>query len=186
MQAAMALIAACVVSACGGAAAQVDLPAKPAAAGTTGSSAAGSAAAGLTAPETPRQQVLAALTGYTAAVRQAEESQSAVAARRLLRPYLAASRIGGLVQAVSAIWASGDIFYGTDELHVVSVRFDGRQAFAHDCDDTAGMGLADAATGQAVPGSAGVQHANLVTRLDEVAGHWKVESQLPEDLPCAP
>ena len=187
----MALIAACVVSACGGAAAQVDLPAKPAAAGTTGSSAAGSsaagsAAAGLTAPETPRQQVLAALTGYTAAVRQAEESQSAVAARRLLRPYLAASRIGGLVQAVSAIWASGDIFYGTDELHVVSVRFDGRQAFAHDCDDTAGMGLEDAATGQAVPGSAGVQHANLVTRLDEVAGHWKVESQLPEDLPCAP
>jgi hypothetical protein len=178
---AVGLLATCAVSllaGCAGAAAQVDLPAKPAA----------GPAARLTAPApaTSRQQVVAALTAYTAALSRAEQSRNASDARRLLRPYLATNRIGGLVKAVSGIWASGEIFYGTDELHVLTVRIDGPRAFVHDCDDTAGLGLENAATGQSVPGSAGVADANLVTRLDQVAGHWVVESQLPEDLPCAP
>jgi hypothetical protein len=166
------------LAACSGAAAQVQLPAKAAAAT--------SAAAGAPAALTPRQQVIAALAGYTTALGQAEQSRSSAAARRLLRPYLAANRIGGLVQSVSAIWTKGDAFYGEDVLHVLTVRIERGRAFVHDCDNTSGMGLAYAASGQTVPGSAGVAHENLVTRLDLVRGRWQVESQLPEDVPCAP
>jgi hypothetical protein len=176
-----AIVTACAlpaVAACSGEPAQVELPAKPAAASSAALSQLGQA--------TPRQQVLAALTGYTAALGRAEQSRSDIVARKLLRPYVAASRISGLVEAVSGIWAKGDRFYGQDVLHVLGVRIDGHRAFVHDCDDTSAMGLESAATGQILPGTAGVQHANLVTRLDQVAGHWLVESQLPEDVPCAP
>lgn len=176
------LAAACVLpvlAACGGAAARVQLPAQRASA-----QAADGAAAG--APATPQQQVTVALTGYTTALGQAEQSKSVTRARLLLRPYVTASRIGGLVDAVSAFWARGDNFYGQDALHILSVRVAGRHAFVHECDNTSSMGLASAATGQAVPGSAGIPAANLVTRLDLVGGHWLVDSQLPEDVPCVP
>jgi hypothetical protein len=175
------MVAACamsVLTACLGEPARVELPAKPAAATTVVSREPASA--------TPRRQVIAALTGYTAALGRAEKSRSLTMARRLLRPYLAASSLGGMVGALSSIWARGQRFYGDDVLHIIGMRIDGHRAFVHDCDDTSGMGLEHAATGQAVPGSAGVQHANLVTRLDQVAGHWLVESQLPEGVPCAP
>lgn len=176
-----AIVTACALpamAACSPEPGRVELPAKPAAATP--------AALSRQAPATPRQQVLAALTGYTAALGRAEQSRSDTVARQLLRPYVAASRIGGLVRAVSSIWAEGDRFYGQDVLHVLGVRIDGHRAFVHDCDNTSGMGLENAATGQLLPGTAGVQHANLVTRLDQVGGRWLVESQLPEDVPCAP
>ncbi len=181
-----AVVAACVLpvlAACAAEPGEIDLPAKPAAV-----TPAAATPAALSAPvrATPREQVLAALTGYTAALDRAEQSRSDRTARQLLRPYLAARRIGGLVEALSTIWARGDRFYGEDVLHVISVRIDGHRAFVHDCDDTSAMGLQNAATGQVVPGSAGVLHANLVTRLDQAAGHWMVEFQLPEDVPCAP
>jgi len=176
-----ALLAACLapaLTACSSAAARVQLPAKAA---VTASAAPGSPAA-----LTPRQQVIAALVGYTAALDQAEQSRSGAAARRLLRPYLAANRIGGLVRAVSTIWARGDAFNGQDVLHVLTVRIEGRRAVVHECDNTTGMGLDDAASGQAVPGSSGVAHDNLVTRLELTRGHWLVQSQLPKDVPCVP
>jgi hypothetical protein len=156
----------------------VELPAKPEVASPAGLS--------KPSPATPRQQVLAALSGYTAALGRAEQSRNARMARRLLRPYVAPTRIGGLVDSISTIWARGDRFYGEDVLHVLDVRIEGHRAFVHDCDDTSAMGLESAVSGEAVPGSAGVWHANLVTHLDRVAGRWLVESQLPEDLPCAP
>jgi hypothetical protein len=176
-----ALLVTCLVpalAACSGAAAQVQLPARPAAAT--------SAAAAPPAVPTSRQQVIAALTGYVTALEQAEQSRSPAAARGILRPYLVADRIGGLVQAVSAIWAKGDAFQGQDVLHVLTVRVEGRIAFVHDCDNTSGMGLVYAASGQAVPGSSGVADDNVVTRLERAGGRWQVESQLPEDVPCAP
>ena len=177
----VAMAVACTVpalSACSAEPAQVGLPSKPVAAAP--------AASGAQVSATPRQQVLAALTGYTAALGQAEQSRSVTVARRLLRPYLAVGRIDGLVAAVSAIWARGDRFYGDDVLHIIGVHIGGHRAYVHDCDDTTGMGLESAATGQTLPGSAGVRDANLVTRLDQVAGHWVVESQVPESVPCAP
>jgi hypothetical protein len=176
----LAILASClapVLAACSGAAAQVQLPRKPVV----------KAAAIRNQPVmTQQQQVISALTGYTAALGEADKSMSAVQARQLLRPYLAPGRIDGLVQAVSEIWARGENFYGQDVLHVLSVRIEGRHAFVHDCDNTSDMGLEDAAAGQAVPGSAGVLHDNLITRLDFVGGHWLVEFQLVEDVPCAP
>jgi hypothetical protein len=175
------MVAACampVLAACSGEPAQVELPANPAAATPAASREPLSA--------TPRKQVLAALTGYTAALGRAEQSRSITMARRLLRPYLSVSRTGDLVEAVSTILARGDRFYGEDVLHVIGVRIHGHRAFVHDCDDTSGMGLENAATGQTLPGSAGVRDANIVTRLDRVAGHWLVESQVPEGVPCAP
>jgi len=165
------------LAACSGAAAEVQLPPKQAAAPA--------APVTRTAALPPRQQVVAALTGYVSALSQADRSRDPATARRLLRPYLAAGRIDGLVQAVSSIWARGETFYGADEVHVLSVHIEGRRAFVHDCDNTSGMGLMDAA-GHPVPGSAGVPADNLVTRLDRSGGRWLVQFQLVEDVPCAP
>ncbi len=165
------------LAACSGAAAQVKLPPKPAKAGAT------TIAGPVSLP--PRQQVVAAITGYVAALGQADKSKNAALARRLLSPYLAADRIGGLVQAVSGIWAKGESFYGQDEVHVLTVRIDGQHAFVHDCDNTSGMGLQDA-SGHPVPGTAGVAADNLVTRLHRAGGRWLVDFQLVEDVPCAP
>lgn len=163
------------LAACAGAHAQVHLPPKHVA-----------PPAAISQPLAPttRQQVVAALTGYTAALGQAEKSRSKVTARQFLRPYLAASRIDGLVDAMSAIWARGEDFYGPDVVHISSVTVHGPRAFVHDCDDTSAMGLENAATGQSMPGSAGAAHDNLVTRLDLVHGDWLVEFQLVEDVPC--
>ncbi len=175
--AACTALAACIVTACSGTAAEVRLPARAPA----------RPAAVTSRPAlTPRQRVVAALTGYTAALGQADRSRSTSVARDLLRPYLAASRIDGLVQAVSAIWARGDRFYGTDAMHVTSVSFEARHAFVYDCDDTSGMGLDNSITGQIVAGSAGVARDNVVTRLDLVRGRWLVAFQLVEDVPCTP
>jgi len=176
-----ALLVVCLASAlaaCSVSPARVQLPARPAAAAR--------AALGRSAALTPRQQAIAALGGYVTALSQAEQSRSRAAARRILRPYLVADRIGGVVRTLGAIWARGDAFYGQDVLHVLSVRVEGRRAFVHDCDNTSGMGLEYASSGQTVPGSSGVAHDNVVTRLEFARGHWQVESQLPEDVPCAP
>jgi hypothetical protein len=165
------------LAACSVSPARIQLPAKPAAA---------RAALGPSAALSGRQQAIAALGAYVTALSQAEQSRSRVAARRILRPYLVADRIGGLVQTLAAIWAKGEAFYGQDVLHVLSVRVEDRRAFVHDCDNTSAMGLEYAASGQTVPGSSGVVHDNVVTRLKLAHGHWQVESQLPEDVPCAP
>jgi hypothetical protein len=173
----MSLLLAPAVAACSGAAAEVHLPPK--------ADAATAAAVPSQAPQAPRQQVVAALTGYVTALSQADRSRDTSAARQLLRPYLSASRIDGMIQTVSAIWARGESFYGSDELHILSVRVDGQHAFVHDCDNTSGMGLVDA-SGHPVPGSAGIPADNLVTRLDRTGGRWLVQFQLVEDVPCAP
>jgi hypothetical protein len=162
---------------CSDAAAQVRLPPKPAKSPVT--------AVARAAALTPAQQATSALTGYVSALGQAGRARSAAVARQLLRPYLAGDRINGVVAALSGIWARGDTFYGQDVLHVLTVRVQGHRAFVHDCDNTSGMGLDDPA-GQPVPGSAGVPADNIVTRLDLTGGHWLVEFQLIEDVPCAP
>lgn len=162
--------------ACSEAASPVRLPARPPA-GT-------SPVAATSVAASPRQQVIAALTGYTVALGEAARSRNAAKAGALLRPYLAASQIDGTVQTMSTIWAKGEVFVGEDVLHILSVTVTGTTAFAHDCDDTSAMGLEDAAAGTVVPGSVGVPHLNLVTRLGLVRGHWLVQSQLIEDVPC--
>jgi hypothetical protein len=167
-----------VLGGCGGAAASVPLPAKP--------SAATSAVVSTATARSPRQQVIAALVGYTAALSEADKSRDAAMARRLLQPYLAASRVAGVVQTMSSIWAKGEVFFGQDVLHLLSVTISGQSAFVHDCDDTSGMGLDYQATGLLVPGSAGSPQLNVVTHLALVGRRWLVQFQLVEDVPCTP
>lgn len=167
------------LAACNGAAPPVSLPTRspsltPAASGTPSASA-----------RSVQQQVIAAFTGYNEALNQAEKSGNASKARSLLGPFLAPSRIDGTIQTMSSIWASGEVFYGQDVLHILSVKVRGTTAFVHDCEDTSSAGLENAATGQVVPGSVGIRDLNLVTRLDLVGGRWLVQSQVIEDVPCA-
>jgi hypothetical protein len=177
-----AAAAATFLAACGGAAPAAGLPARPARPAVP--IVRTRATTGTAAVTSDRQQVIAALAGYTAALGEADRSRSAAAARRLLQPYLAASRIAGVVQTMSSIWARGEVFFGQDILHVQSVTVIGQSAFVHDCDNTSGMGLAYQSTGQLVPGSAGVSELNVVTRLDLAGGRWLVQFQLIEDVPC--
>jgi hypothetical protein len=132
-----------------------------------------------------QQQVIAARTSYTAAIGEAESSRSATEARELLRPYLAADRIDGLVQTMTSIWTKGEVFFGVDVLHIVRVTVTDTAAFVYDCDDTSSMGLKYAATGEVVPGSEGRPDMNLITRLDLMGGHWLVQFQVVVDQPCA-
>lgn len=179
MAAALAVLLSGSLTGCGGSPGRVRLPARPPA-----RSPSAPAKAAATTSTSVKQQVIAAFTGYTIALGQADRSRNAAVARSLLRPYLAASRIDGLVQAMSSIWAQGKVFYGQDVLHITNVSIGSGEAFVHDCDDTSGMGLEYAATGGPVPGSAGIPQENVVTRLDLTAGRWLVQFQLIEDVPC--
>lgn len=180
LQAAAALLAACLASllaACAGAAAQVHLPAKAAAARSVTAA---------PRPRTPRQQVIAAFAGYTAAMAAAFNSRSAGEVRQLLRPYLSKETISNAIQAFSQAWDQNEISYGHAEHHIIGVKIQGTAAWVHDCDDTSNSGLAYAATGQVVPGTLGSPDDNLVTRLNLVDGHWIIGVQTIEDVPCTP
>jgi hypothetical protein len=172
--------AACLTSlaACGSPAARVHLPAKPHAA----------KAAVVTAnqPATPRQQVVAAYTGYTAAMQAAFSSRSPGRVKELLSPFLDAATIRNATGAFSQAWAKNDISYGQAVQHIIGVRISGTAAWVHDCDNTSQSGLEYASTGEIVPGSLGNTEDNLVTRLNLVRGHWMVWVQTIEDVPCAP
>jgi hypothetical protein len=161
---------------CNGAAAPVSLPPRS----PSATPAVSSAPAALSA----QQQVIAARTNYTVAIGEAEKSRSATSARELLRPYLAADRIDGLVQTMTSIWTKGEVFYGRDVLHILRVTVTDSAAFVYDCDDTSSMGLKYAATGEVVPGSQGSPNMNLITRLDLTGGHWLVQFQVVVDQPC--
>jgi hypothetical protein len=133
-----------------------------------------------------RQQVIAAFTGYSEALRTAGNSRSPAEVRRLMDPYLPASTISNLIKFDQSIWAKGELFYGHIARHIVAVRVDGRHAFVHDCDNTSEAGLEDARTGQVVPGSLGIRDDNVITRLNLVGSQWLVGIQTIEDVPCKP
>jgi hypothetical protein len=163
---------------CAGAVADVHLPAKGQNARTVAHSA--------PPPQTASEQVVAAYTGYTAAMAAAFASHSPARVGELLRPYLDAATIRNSVGAFRRAWAVGEVSYGQVVQHIIGVRVQGRAAWVHDCDNTSDAGLQYARTGQVVPGSLGISDDNLVTRLNLVRGHWEVWVQTVEDLPCRP
>jgi len=166
------------LAACAGAAAQVRLPAKTEA----------TAAAAPAAPQrlTPRQEVIAAFTGYTTAMAAAFDSRSPAEVRQLLSPYLNAATIANAVHAFSQAWQQNEVSFGQPEQHIIGVRIEGTAAWVHDCDNTSKSGLQYAGTGQIVPGSLGTVDDNLMTRLDLVDGHWVIGVQTVEEVPCTP
>jgi hypothetical protein len=175
------LVIACLaplIAACAGAAAQVRLPAKTQP----------TAAAAAPAPQrlTPRQQVIAAFTGYTTAMAGAFDSRSPAEVRQLLSPYLDAATIANAVRAFSQAWRQNEVSFGQPEHHIIGVRIQGSAAWVHDCDNTSKSGLEYAGTSQIVPGSLGTVDDNLLTRLNLVGGHWVIGVQTLEDVPCSP
>jgi hypothetical protein len=173
-----ALLAACLaplLAACGGAAAQVQLPARVAATRS---------APPAVTPLTPRQQVVVAFSGYTSAMTAAFDSRSPAQVRQLLTPYLDPATISNAIRAFSQAWGQHEVSYGHAQHHILGVRIHGTAAWVHDCDDTSASGLAYSGTGQVVPGTLGSPDENLVTRLNLVSGHWLIGIQTVEEVPC--
>jgi len=164
------------LAACSGAAAQVQLPAKTAVTK--------SAALPAARPLSARQQVVAAISGYSAAMTTAFDSRSPAQVRQLLRPYLDRATISNALRAFGQAWGQHEVSYGRAIRHIIGVRISGTAAWVHDCDDTSNSGLAYGGTGQVVPGTLGSAHENLVTRLNLVNGHWLIGIQTIEDVPC--
>jgi hypothetical protein len=179
--AAMAVLAACAapaLAACAGAAPSVQLPAKAPVQKAT--------AASKQRPLTSHQQVVAAYTGYTAAMAAAFDSRSAARVGQLLAPFLDRATVANATRAFRQAWAKDEISYGQVVRHIIGVRIQGTAAWVHDCDNTSASGLEYARTSQIVPGSLGLPDQNIVTRLNLVHGHWVVAVQTVEDVPCRP
>jgi hypothetical protein len=179
--AAMAVLAACsapMLAACAGAAPSVQLPAKAPVQKAT--------AASKQRSLSPRQQVVAAYTGYAAAMAAAFDSRNSARVVRLLAPYLDDATVVNAARAFRQAWAKDEVSYGQVVRHIIGVRIQGTAAWVHDCDNTSGSGLEYARTSQIVPGSLGLPDENIVTRLNLMRGHWVVAVQTIEDVPCRP
>lgn len=143
------------------------------------------AAAASQAPLTPRQQVVAAYTGYWLALGQALDTRSAPQARAILARHVPPASIPSLVSGFETDWARGEIQYGGPVPHIQSVQIAGSHAAVHDCADFSHAGLQDASTGQVI-GSLGSPRVNMISTLVRSHGRWLVSNQVPVVAPCAP
>jgi hypothetical protein len=162
---------------CGGQA-SVALPPKAAAPAAPG-------AAVTHPPQTVRQQVIAAYTGYWQALGQALDTQNAGRARAILAQYVPRASIPSLISGFETDWAQGEIQYGSPVPHILSVQITGGHAAVHDCADFSNAGVQDSRTGQLV-GSLGDPHVNMISTLERTHGRWLISNQVPVVLSCAP
>ncbi len=143
------------------------------------------AAAASAAPLTPRQQVVAAYTGYWQALGQALDTRSAQSARAILAQYAPPASIASLISGFETEWARGEIQYGRPVQHILSVQVTGNHAAVHDCADFSHAGVQDARTGQVI-GSLGNSRVNMISTLVRAHGRWLVSNQVPVVVPCVP
>ena len=136
-------------------------------------------------PQTVRQQVIAAYTGYWQALGQALDTQNAGRARAILAQYVPRASIPSLISSFESDWARGEIQYGSPVPHILSVQITGGHAAVHDCADFSSAGVQDARTGQLV-GSLGDPHVNMISTLERTHGSWLISNQVPVVLTCAP
>jgi hypothetical protein len=142
--------------------------------------------AAVTAPrQTPRQQVVAAYTGYWQALGQALDTRNAGRAQAILEQYVPGASIPSLMRGFEADWAQGEIQYGSPVPHILSVRITGAAAAVHDCADFSNAGVQEARTGQVV-GSLGNSRVNLISTLVLTHGRWLVSNQVPVVSSCVP
>jgi hypothetical protein len=135
---------------------------------------------------TPRQQVIAAYTGYWQAFAAAMSSQNAARARAILAPYEPPGAISQAVRADRRVWAAHESGYGSAVTHVLSVQLTGNRALVHDCLDLSHFGAQNVRTGRVVPESFGLPHLNFyITVLRSRAG-WLVTNMQPVEVPCGP
>jgi hypothetical protein len=135
---------------------------------------------------TPRQQVIAAYTGYTQALPEAESTQSAAQVRVMMAPYLSAGAIAALLRTFRATWRKHEISYGSPVSHIIRVTITGNRAVVDDCANDSRSGLENARTGSAVTATLGPSRVNLVTRLTRVRGRWLIGLQNVLLVPCTP
>lgn len=135
---------------------------------------------------TPRQQVIAAYTGYWQAFAAAMSSQNAARARAILRPYDQASAIAQAVKADRRVWAAHETAYGSAAPHILSVRVTGKRALLHDCLDLSHFGAQDVRTRRVVPESFGLPRLNSYITLMRSRGRWLVSNMQPVEVPCGP
>ena len=166
------------VTGCGGQQAPVALPHKSA----------GPAAlrADLADPSlSPRQQIVAAYTGYWQALGQALDTRSAARARVILALYADPANIPSLISGFQTDWARDEIQYGGPVSHILSVQIIGGHAAVHDCADFSHAGVQSARTGQVI-GSLGNSRVNMISTLVRARGRWLVSNQVPVVAPCVP
>jgi hypothetical protein len=164
------------VAGCGGQA-SVALPGKAAPAASP------AAVAG--APQTPKDQVVAAYNGYWQALGQALDARNAANARSILAPYAASALIPSLISGFQTDWARGEIGYGSPVPHILSVQIAGGRANVHDCADFSNAGVQSASTGQVI-GSLGTSRVNMISTLVLTDGRWLLTNQVPVVLSCVP
>lgn len=169
---------AALLTACGGQAAPVPLPAK-------GSAPAAPVAASLP-PQTPQQAVTAAYEGYWQAYAEAMTSSNAARARAILAAYQAPSGMTRLIGSLQRVWAAHDVAYGGAVTHVKSVQITGERATLHDCLDLSHFGVLDKKTGRIVPGSFGLPTLDYYVLLVRSGGRWRVSNMQPVEVPCTP
>jgi hypothetical protein len=135
--------------------------------------------------QSPQQQVIAAYTGYWAALGQALDTRNAGRARTILALYAAPASIPSLISGFETDWARGEIQYGGPVPHILSVQITGGHAAVHDCADFSHAGVQSARTGQVI-GSLGNSRVNMISTLVRTRGRWLVSNQVPVVSPCVP
>jgi hypothetical protein len=133
----------------------------------------------------PRQQVVAAYTGYWQALGQALDTQNAARARAILALYAAPASIPSLISGFETDWARGEIQYGGPVSHILNVQMTSGHAAVHDCADFSHAGVQSARTGQVI-GSLGNSRVNMISTLVRSRGRWLVSNQVPVVSPCDP
>jgi hypothetical protein len=133
----------------------------------------------------PRQQVVAAYTGYWQALGQALDTRNAGRARVILALYAAPASIPSLISGFQTDWARDEIQYGGPVSHILGVQITGGHAAVHDCADFSHAGVQSARTGQVI-GSLGNSRVNMISTLVHARGRWLVSNQVPVVSPCVP
>ncbi len=166
---------------CGSQPAAVTLPHKSAGRGTSAVVPAALADPSLS----PQQQIIAAYTGYWAALGQALDTQNAGRAGAILASYAAPASIPSLIKGFETDWALGEIQYGGPVPHILGVQIAGNHASVHDCADFSHAGVQNARSGQVI-GSLGNSRVNMISTLVRAHGRWLVSNQVPVVSSCVP
>jgi hypothetical protein len=132
----------------------------------------------------PREQVMAAYTGYWQASDNAVNAGNAGLARRILARYVPAAAIPDLIAALRQDWDTHSVVDGSPVLHILSVTVRQSRATVHDCVDLSHAGLKNARTGAVLPHSFGNARANYYASLVRRGGRWLVSNIVPVVASC--
>lgn len=173
------LAALVLLAGCGGGG-TVPLPAK------SSSLRAPSASASVSAPDSARAQVIAAYTGYFPASKAAEAATPA-RARAILASYAAQPYLNDVLAQMVDYRTRGETAWGYVVPHVTKVTVNGHLAEVYDCQDASHAALANASTGDVIPGTTGSVRTYLIASLARGRdGRWRITSLAHVAVSCSP